>query len=176
MLSGQMIDRSSDPRIPRDESLRGLTPNVVHMLKDRTNTRTPRGRKCWTTSFRCRSLAAYYQIDVSAGGSNTASAFVVSARITNDSGETGYSLHRRRWGQRVRDARLLSNILKEWSKHFRPLGRARIRPVLQHCGPHWSKPRSDSSRGILGVARTIDHLSREHDVIFVRDYGKHYAK
>lgn len=117
------------------------------------------------------SLAAYYQIDMTAGGSNTASAFVVSARITNDNGELDTIYTDDDGVHRVRQARLLSNILKDVVQHFRPLGVRVFVLSFNIVGHIWSQATQQLVPRNSWVARTIDQLSKEHDVIFVAITG-----
>jgi hypothetical protein len=117
------------------------------------------------------SLAAYYQIDIAAGGTNAASAFVASARITNDEGQLDTPYTDDDGIQRVREARLLSNILKDVVQHFRPLGVRVFVLSFNIVGHIWSQATQRLVPRNSWVARTIDQLSREHDVVFVAITG-----
>lgn len=117
------------------------------------------------------SLAAYYQIDMTPGGTNSASAFVVSARITNDNGELDTVYTDDDGVHRVRQARLLSNILKDVVQHFRPLGIRVFVLSFNIVGHIWSQATQLLVPRNSWVARTIDQLSKEHDVIFVAITG-----
>jgi len=117
------------------------------------------------------SLAAYYQIDMTAGGSNIASAFVVSARITNDDGQLDTVYTDDDGVHRVRQARLLSNMLKDVVQHFRPLGVRVFVLSFNIVGHIWSQATQQLVPRNSWVARTIDQLSKEHDVIFIAITG-----
>ena len=117
------------------------------------------------------SLAAYYQIDITTGGTNTASAFVASARITNDEGQLDTPYTDDDGVQRVREARLLSNILKDVVQHFRPLGVRVFVLSFNIVGHIWSQATQRLVPRNCWVARTIDQLAREHDVVFVAITG-----
>jgi hypothetical protein len=117
------------------------------------------------------SLAAYYQIDIAAGGTNTPSAFVTSARITNDEGYLDTPFTDDDGIQRVREARLLSNILKDVVLHFRPLGVRVFVLSFNIVGHIWSQAMQRLVPRNSWIARTIDQLSRDHDVVFVAITG-----
>ena len=117
------------------------------------------------------SLAAYYQIDMTAGGVNPASAFVVSARIANDNGELDTVYTDDDGVHRVRQARLLSGILKDVVQHFRPLGIRVFVLSFNIVGHIWSQATQQLVPRNSWVARTIDQLSKEYDVIFVAITG-----
>lgn len=117
------------------------------------------------------SLAAYYQIDPTAGGTNAASAFVASARITNDAGQLDTPYIDDAGVHRVREARLLSNILKDVVHHFHPLGVRVFVLSFNIVGHIWSQATQRLVARNSWVGRTIDQLSREHDVVFVAITG-----
>jgi hypothetical protein len=117
------------------------------------------------------SLAAFYQIDPTAGGTNIGSAFVASARITNDTGQLDTPYVDDDGVQRIREARLLSNILKDVVQHFRPLGVRVFVLSFNIVGHIWSQAAQRFVPRNAWVARTIDQLSRNHDVIFVAITG-----
>ncbi len=117
------------------------------------------------------SLAAYYQIDMTDGGANPASAFVASARITNDAGELDTLYTDDDGVHRVRQARLLSNILREVVQHFRPLGVRIFVLSFNIVGHIWSQATQTLVPRNSWIARTIDQLSKEHGVIFVAITG-----
>jgi hypothetical protein len=117
------------------------------------------------------SLAAYYQIDITEGGTNTATAFVASARITNDAGQLDTPYTDDDGVQRIREARLLSNVLKDVVRHFRPRGVRIFVLSFNIVGHIWSRAAQRLVPRNSWVARTIDQLSREHDVVFVAITG-----
>jgi hypothetical protein len=117
------------------------------------------------------SLAAFYQIDMTKGGSNLAVAFIASARIANDVGELDTPYVDDDGVQRVREARLLSSILKDVVSHFRPLGIRIFVLSFNIVGHIWSQATGRLVPRNCWVARTIDQLSRDHDVVFVTITG-----
>jgi hypothetical protein len=117
------------------------------------------------------SLAAYYQIDITPGGTNAPSAFIASARIANDEGQLDTPFTDEDGIQRVREARLLSNILKDVVQHFRPLGVRLFVLSFNIVGHIWSQATQRLVPRNSWVARTIDQLSRDHDVVFVAITG-----
>ncbi len=117
------------------------------------------------------SLAAYYQIDMTKGGSNSAEAFIASARIANDEGELDTPYVDDDGVHRVRQARLLSNVLKDVVQYFCPLGVRIFVLSFNIIGHIWSQATGRLVPRNCWVARTIDQLSREHGVVFITITG-----
>ncbi len=117
------------------------------------------------------SLAAYYQIDMSHGSANSASAFVASARITNDAGELDTPYIDDDGVQRLREARLLSRILRDVVAHFRPNGVRIFVLSFSIVGHIWNQAGGNLVPRNSWVARTVDQLSRDFDVVFVAITG-----
>jgi hypothetical protein len=104
------------------------------------------------------SLTAYYGLNLATGAQNQPRLWIASARILNANNQ-------------IEDERLFSKVLEEVVTHF---VKKRIRIFCLAIGDDrriWG----DSSRRILPrtswVARRIDQLSREHDIVFVTCTG-----
>lgn len=117
------------------------------------------------------SLAAYYQLEYQTGGRNRAAAFIASARIMSDDGQLEVARVEDEDLDRQQQARLLSNILREIVEHYRPQGIRIFVLAFQILGHVWSKAARRQVARNAWVARTIDQLSREHDVVFVTITG-----
>jgi hypothetical protein len=117
------------------------------------------------------SLASYYQLDISKGAENRATARVISARITDDDGQFDSEATPDQIAARERDARLLSNVLRDIVGHYKPLGVRIYVLSFQIVGHIWSQATRRTVARNAWVARTIDQLVREHDVIFVTITG-----
>lgn len=117
------------------------------------------------------SLAAYYQLEIAGGGENRAAAYIASARITTDEGQLDIPQIENQEEDRRQQARLLSNILREIVQHYRPLGVKIFVLAFQIVGHVWSKAARRLVARSAWVARAIDQLSREHDVLFVTITG-----
>jgi hypothetical protein len=110
------------------------------------------------------SLAAYYAIDISLGAKNTGRAWVASARILDENN----------FCEDDRDGdegRLFSEVLKEVVATFAPLGVKIFNLSVNDERRRWD---ADSRRLVprnSWVARTIDVISRQYDVIFVISTG-----
>ena len=113
------------------------------------------------------SLAAYHSISFEEGGENQASAWVVSARIMTDDGELDSPVIEDVVEDRNEQAWLLSNILREIVEHFVPLGVRIFVLAFEMQGHIWSHATRRQVARNAWIARTIDQLSREHDVTFV---------
>jgi hypothetical protein len=117
------------------------------------------------------SLAAFYQIDIGDGAENKAGAFVASARITADNGQLDVAQVEDQDEDRTRQARLLSKILAEIVEHYKPLGIRIFVLSFQIVGHIWSQATRRLVARNAWVARTLDRLSREHDIVFVTITG-----
>jgi len=111
------------------------------------------------------SLAAYHTIDLD--GVNAASAWIVSARIMTDDGYPDSP----RFDDPVEDRReqswLLSKVLREIVEHCVPLGVRIFVLSFQIQGHIWSKATRRQVGRNAWLARTLDRLSREYDIVFV---------
>jgi subtilisin family serine protease len=117
------------------------------------------------------SLAAYYPFDISRGATNQGGAFIVSARITNDDGQLDHPITDDIEGDRARESRLLSRVLRDIVTHYHPLGIRIYVLAFQILGHIWSKAARKIVPRNAWLARTIDQLSREFDVVFVAISG-----
>jgi hypothetical protein len=110
---------------------------------------------------------AYYPFDISTGANNDAGAFIASARITTDEGQLDSAPSGDIVQDRRRDARLLSAVLREIVTAMVPHGVKVFVLAFQIIGHIWSKATRRLIPRNLWVARAIDQLSREFDVVFV---------
>jgi len=117
------------------------------------------------------SLAAYYQVEYQNGGSNRAAAFIASARIMSDDGQLDVPQVENEDQDRQQQARLLSKILREIVEHYRPQGIRVFVLAFQILGHIWGKAARRQVARNAWVARTIDNLCREYDVVFVTITG-----
>ncbi|MFO1447484.1 MAG: S8 family peptidase [Opitutaceae bacterium] len=117
------------------------------------------------------SLVSYYPFDISTGARNAAGAFVASARITNDDGQLDYPFTADIEGDRANESRLLSRTLRDIVEHYHPLGVRIYVLAFQILGHIWSKATRRIVPRNAWLARTIDQLSREFDVVFVTITG-----
>ena len=117
------------------------------------------------------SLAAYYQVETAIGGVNRAAARIVSARITDDDGQFDVPFTSDDGAHAEREARLLSDVLREIVQHYAPIGIRIFVLSFQIVGHIWSKATRRSVARSAWVARTIDQLSRDYDVVFVTITG-----
>jgi hypothetical protein len=104
------------------------------------------------------SLAAYYALNLEAGAVNTPRVIVAGARILNAQGQ-------------LEDERLFSSLLEDVVRDFSAMG-IRIY-CLSVCDSRriWSNPSRKSFPRQSWVARKIDQLSRQYDVVFVTCTG-----
>jgi SAM-dependent methyltransferase len=117
------------------------------------------------------SLAAYYQLETARGGVNRAEARIVSARIADDSGQFDVPLTADAIANRTAEARLLSNVLREIVEHYAPGGIKIFVLAFQIIGHLWGEATRRAIARSAWVARTLDQLSRIHDVVFVTITG-----
>lgn len=113
------------------------------------------------------SLAGYHSISYADGDENQASAWVTSARIMTDDGELDSPRLDEPIEDRAGQAWLLSNILKEIVEHYAPLGVRIFVLAFEMQGHIWSHATRKQVARNAWIARTLDQLSRQHDVVFV---------
>lgn len=112
------------------------------------------------------SLAAYHTLQIGDGQENRAANWIVSARIMTDEGELDSPRMRDPAEERNAEAKLLSTILREIVEHFQPMG-VRIYVLSFEIQGHiWSRAYRRQISRRSWVARTIDQLSRDHDIVF----------
>lgn len=117
------------------------------------------------------SLASYHSLDISTGGINTPQAWIASARITTDEAQLDYPPTDDLEADRRREARLLSTLLREIVGFYVPLGVKVFVLAFQILGQIWSKANRRAVPRNAWLARTLDQLSREHDIVFVTITG-----
>jgi hypothetical protein len=104
------------------------------------------------------SLIAYQAILLSEGAVNEGKVWVASARIVTQDEE-------------LEDDRLFSVLLREVVKYFKPKGIRIFNLSLGNRELKWNQQSRRTTDRKSWVARTIDNLSREYDVIFVTCTG-----
>lgn len=117
------------------------------------------------------SLAAYYQIDFSNGATNSAKAWIASAKITNSKGELDTIEISDDGEYRLQQAYLLSSLLRRVVVDFKSRGVQIFVLSFNIVGHIWSFAHRRIIARNAWVARTIDQLCREHDVVFVTITG-----
>ena len=104
------------------------------------------------------SLAAYYGLNLDKGAANEGKVWIASARVLGPDNQ-------------VEDERLFSLVLREVAATFVPAG---VRIFVLAVGDVAKKWNTTTRRTVprnSWVARTIDQLSREHDIVFVTCVG-----
>jgi subtilase family protein len=104
------------------------------------------------------SLAAYYALSLAKGATNQAKVWVASARILNQHNA-------------LEDERLFSRLLEDVVKDFVPLGVRVFCLAVGDAEKRWNTSTKAMLPRKSWVARKIDQLSREHDVVFVTCTG-----
>ncbi len=104
------------------------------------------------------SLVAYHSLNIAQGAVNRGKVWIAGARILNENNE-------------LEEKRLFSKLLEEVVEHFVPRG---VRIFVLAVGDEALKWNADTKQAVprnSWVARKIDTLSREHDVVFVTCTG-----
>ena len=104
------------------------------------------------------SLASYYALNLYENSKNEGKVWIASARILNKNNE-------------IEDERLFSKILIEVVEYFVQYGVKIFNLSLQFTNRKWYE---EAKRTVLRrswIARTIDRLSREYDIIFITITG-----
>ena len=104
------------------------------------------------------SLAAYYALKLAEGEENEAKAWIASARILQENNQ-------------IEEERLLSKIIEEVVETFVPLGVRIFNLSVGDLSKKWNPDNKRTQSRTSWTARTIDRLSREHDVVFVVSTG-----
>lgn len=104
------------------------------------------------------SLAAYYALNLDKSSVNRAQVWIASARILNDANQ-------------LEDERLFSQILREVVATFVPLGVRIFNLSVGDIAKQWNPTSRRTTPRKSWVARTIDQLSREYDIVFVTCSG-----
>ena len=100
------------------------------------------------------SLAAFYALKLAEGEENVAKAWIASARILQGDNQ-------------IEEERLLSKIIEEVVETFVPLGVRIFNLSVGDLAKKWNQDNKRTQSRTSWTARTIDRLSREHDIIFV---------
>lgn len=103
------------------------------------------------------SLVAYYALNIAPGGTNTGQVWVASARVLDENNDS--------------EERLFSAALKEVVEFFAPRGIKIFNLSVNIRNRRWNADARRTMPRRSWIARRIDHLSREHDVIFVVSAG-----
>lgn len=104
------------------------------------------------------SLAAYYAINLDEGAENVAKAWIASARILDASNE-------------MKEDRLFSKVLEEVVKEFVQRKVRIFNLSVAVKGRKWNQDSRRTQPRTSWVARSIDRLCREYDVVFVVSTG-----
>lgn len=104
------------------------------------------------------SLAAYHSLNLSEGGENTPRAWIASARVLAKDNQ-------------IEEGRLFSILLEEVVKEFVPRGVRLFNLSVADLARKWNQDEKRTQPRTSWTARTIDRLSREHDVVFVVSTG-----
>lgn len=104
------------------------------------------------------SLVAYNAINIAEGAVNEGKVWIASARIVTEDNE-------------LEDERLFSSLLREVVTHFKPKGVRIFNLSIGNCQLKWNQTSRRTADRKSWVARTIDQLSREHDIVFVTCTG-----
>ena len=104
------------------------------------------------------SLAAYYAINLDKDAENPAHAWIASARILGPDNQ-------------IEEDRLFSKVLVEVVEEFAPLGIRIFNLSVADLAKRWNQDSKRTQPRTSWTARTIDRLSRKHDVVFVVSTG-----
>ena len=114
------------------------------------------------------SLASYYALNIDAGAVNHGKVWIASARVLNESGQLDTELSEENSiTQYVKEAKLLSNLLKQIVADFKPLGVKIFVLPFHFYDRLWNEEGKLLVPRTAWVARTIDELSYKEDVTFV---------
>jgi len=104
------------------------------------------------------SLAAYYALNLQHGATNNGKVWIASARVLDANNE-------------VEEERLFSKVLAEVVETFVPHGVRIFNLSVNVINRKWNAEAKRTIRRQSWIARTIDRLSRERDVVFVVSTG-----
>ena len=103
------------------------------------------------------SLVAYYALNIAPGGTNSGQVWIASARVLDENNQS--------------EERLFSAALKEVVEFFAPRGIKVFNLSVNVRNRRWDTDARRTMPRRSWIARRIDHLSREHDVVFVISTG-----
>jgi hypothetical protein len=121
------------------------------------------------------SLASYYAIDITAEAKNQAKIWVAGARILNDNGQLDapepddFDIEIDAY--RAQQARLLSKVLREVVEYFVPHGIRIFVLSFNIINRLWNQDGRRTIPRTSWVARTIDQLAQEKDIVFITITG-----
>jgi hypothetical protein len=104
------------------------------------------------------SLAAYYALNLEKGAANQGRVWIASARVLGPDNQ-------------VEDERLFSVVLREVAATFVPVGVRIFVLAVGDVDKQWNTTTRRTVPRNSWIARTIDQLSREHDIVFVTCVG-----
>jgi hypothetical protein len=113
------------------------------------------------------SLVAYYALALGEGAENIGKVWIASARIMDATGQLEPHPVDDEEEYRRRDAKLLSTTLKRIVEDFTPKGVRIFVMAYNVVNKLWNTDSKAFTPRTSWVARTIDQLSREHNIIFV---------
>ncbi|MBL7039436.1 MAG: S8 family peptidase [Pirellulaceae bacterium] len=104
------------------------------------------------------SLVGYYAVNLEKGAANSANVWVAGARVLDENNE-------------LEDERLFSAVIREVVGMFVPKGVRIFVLAIGDAGKKWNPATKRTIPRKSWVARTLDHLSRQHDIVFVTCTG-----
>ncbi|MEZ6095404.1 MAG: S8 family peptidase [Pirellulaceae bacterium] len=104
------------------------------------------------------SLAAYHVINIDEGAANTPKIWIAGARILGKDCQ-------------IEEQRLLSKVIEEVVATFVPLGVRIFNLSVGDLAKKWNQDSKRTQPRTSWTARTLDRLSRQHDIVFVVSAG-----
>ncbi len=104
------------------------------------------------------SLAAYYALNLQHGATNSGKVWIASARVLDAN-------------NKVEDERLFPRVLAEVVETFAPIGVRIFNLSVNVVNRKWTAEAKRTIPRRSWIARTIDHLSRKYDIVFVVSTG-----
>lgn len=104
------------------------------------------------------SLAAYYALKLAEGEENTARAWIAGARILGSDNQ-------------IEEHQLLSKVITQVVETFVPLGVRIFNLSVGDLAKKWNLDNKRTQPRTSWTARTLDRLSRMHDIVFVVSTG-----
>ena len=104
------------------------------------------------------SLAAYYALKLAKGEQNVGRTWIAGARILGADNQ-------------IEEEQLLSKLIKEVVETFVPLGVRIFNLSVGDLAKKWNQDSKRTQPRTSWTARTLDQLSREHDIVFVVSTG-----
>ena len=109
------------------------------------------------------SLAAYYALNLDSGANNEGKVWVAGARVLDENNQAE--------GDEETQPRLFSLVLKEVVETFVPMGVKVFNLSVNIINRLWNEESKRTVPRRSWIARTIDRLSREFDIVFVVSTG-----